>query len=291
MLAATKLKYTNYITLGFIFLLFFAIITLVGGFYFQSSAGIWFYVIVGIVLVAVQYFISPWMLDHFNHIHFATQQDSLYSLVNNEVKKAGLPNVRVGLDPSPIMNAYTYGRGKTSARIILTKGIMDKNLKGELNNDELKAIINHEIGHIKNNDMAVITLASLLPTVVSYIAFALVLSGDDNEQNSFGGYFFKWMIANFVSQIVYFVFNIPVLYLSRLREYGADSFSAKIMHSPQYLISALEKIHKSVSLPDAKKYMNPSLSSMYIDTKGVFELFSTHPNIEKRIKFLKEIKI
>ena len=258
MITSARLKYTNYITIGFIFLLFYAIISLVGMFYFQSSMGIWFYAIIGVVLVAVQYFVSPWMLDHFNHIVFAQESDSLYRKVNDEAKKAGLPPVRVGVDPSPVMNAYTYGRGQSTARVVLTKGMMQKNIDGKLSDDELTAIINHELGHIKNRDMTVITIASLLPMVVSYIAFALVLSSGDDNNNSFGAGIMKWMLANFVSQIVYFVFNIPVLYLSRLREYGADQFSAKAMHTPQHLISALEKIHNSVSMPDAKKYMNPS---------------------------------
>ncbi|RLG13315.1 MAG: hypothetical protein DRN66_04385 [Candidatus Nanohalarchaeota archaeon] len=291
MITSNRLKYTGYITVGFIFLLLYAIISLVGMFYFQSSANLWFYAIIGVVLVAVQYFVSPWMLDRFNHIKFADKGDSLYTLVNGEAKKSGLPPVRVGLDPSPVMNAYTYGRNQNTARVVLTKGMMQKNKDGELSSDELKAIINHELGHIKHRDMTVMTLASLLPVIVSYIAFALALNSGDNEGNSFGAGIMQWMLANFISQIVYFVFNIPVLYLSRLREYGADEFSARAMHSPQYLISALQKIHKSVSLPDAKKYMNPSMSSMYIDTKGVVELFSTHPDMEKRINYLKKLRI
>ncbi|MCK5476469.1 MAG: M48 family metalloprotease [Candidatus Aenigmarchaeota archaeon] len=291
MVTSTKLKYTNYITIGFIFLLFYAIISLVGMFYFQSSVSLWFYAIIGVILVIGQYFVSPWMLDRFNKIQFADKNDALYMQVNEEAKKAGLPPVRVGLDPSPVMNAYTYGRNQSTARVVLTKGLMQKNIDGNLSKDELNAIINHELGHIKNRDMTVITIASLLPMVVSYIAFALVLNSGDNDNNSFGSGIMQWMMANFVSQIIYFIFNLPVLYLSRLREYGADEFSARTMHSSGYLISALEKIHQSVSLPDAKKYMNPSMSSMYIDTKGAIELFSTHPNLEKRISFLKKLRV
>ena len=239
MVTSTKLKYTNYLTIGFIFLLFYAIISLVGMFYFQSSASLWFYAIIGVILVIGQYFVSPWMLDRFNKIQFADKNDALYMQVNEEAKKAGLPPVRVGLDPSPVMNAYTYGRNQSTARVVLTKGLIQKNIDGNLSKDELNAIINHELGHIKNRDMTVITIASLLPMVVSYIAFALVLNSGDNDNNSFGGSIMQWMMANFVSQIIYFIFNLPVLYLSRLREYGADEFSARTMHSSGYLISAL----------------------------------------------------
>ena len=205
-----KLQGTMYITMGLIFLVLYMVMGLFATALGYSGTGT--FVGFAVVMLAIQYFLSPILLDKTRGIQFLDKGHQIERMVNEEVQQAGLPDVRVGIDRGEYANAYTYGTKQSNARIVLTKGIIQR-----LNTDELKAVINHEIGHIKNRDMTLITIATLLPMVASYLVFALVM----RDREGIGG----WLIANMISTVTFFVFNIPVLYLSRLREYSADQFS------------------------------------------------------------------
>jgi len=264
-----KLRAMTGITTGLIFLILYAVMTFFGLALGYSGTGT--FLTMAVVMLLIQYFVSPMMLDRMNGIQFLEKGHQIEQLVNGEVKKAGLPEVRVGIDRNKFANAYTYGTSQSNARIVLTEGIVER-----LDAEELKGVINHEIGHINNRDMTVITIATLLPMAASYLVFALVM----RDEEGIGG----WFIANMISSAAFFVFNLPVLYLSRIREYGADQFSKEKMNSPEPLIGALEKIH--ATLGNAK--IDKSMSTLMIDSSSMIEIFSTHPNLEKRIASLRE---
>lgn len=264
-----KLRVMTGITTGLIFLILYAVVTFFGIALGYSGTGT--FLAMAVVMLVIQYFVSPMMLDRMNGIQFLEKGHQIERLVNEEVKKAGLPEVRVGIDQNKYANAYTYGTSQSNARMVLTEGIVER-----LDTEELRGVINHEIGHIKNRDMTTITIATLLPMVASYLAFALVMRDEEGISG--------WFIANAISGLVFFVFNLPVLYLSRIREYGADQFSKETLKTPEPLIGALEKIH--ATLGNAK--IDKSMSTLMIDSGSMIEIFSTHPNLEKRIAALRE---
>ncbi len=264
-----KLQATMYITMGLIFLILYMVMGLFATALGYSGIGV--FLLLAVAMLTIQYFVSPMLLDRMNGIQFLEKGHQIERMVNEEVKKAGLPDVKVGIDKNAYANAYTYGTKQSNARIVLTKGIIQR-----LNTDELKGVINHEIGHIKNRDMTLITIATLLPMVASYLVFALVM----RNNRGIGG----WLMANMISTATFFVFNIPVMYLSRLREYTADQFSKERMGSPEPLVGALQKIH--ATLGNAK--IDKNMSTLMIDSHSLIELFSTHPKMEKRIANLRK---
>jgi len=168
---------------------------------------------------------------------------------NIKVPKIGIIN-----DKNP--TAFTYGSASFNARIVLTDGLFEF-----LDEDELKAVIAHELGHIINKDFIIMTIATTLLQVLyfAYVIFAkyktrkTVALGKKGEKKS-GNYF---VVIGYVSYLFYWIGTYLLLYLSRLREYYADEFSAKKTGDPNLLSSALIKIAYGISIsPDTPKTAN-----------------------------------
>ncbi len=193
--------------------------------------------IVGIVILIVQFIISPWLMDlttkwlykaDFN----AEIPDYLKEFLNEVCTKNKIKYPRIGVinDGSP--NCYTYGRTKKDARIIITRGVFDL-----LKPEEVKAVIGHELGHVAHYDMLVMTVAQLIPIVFYAIYQACIDSASsDSDDNKYNG-----IIAG-VAYVLYIISQYIVLWLSRTREYYADSFSIDMTKNPNSLAEALVKI-------------------------------------------------
>jgi heat shock protein HtpX len=196
-----------------------------------------------------------------------------------------MPKVYIMQDPSP--NAFATGRNYNNAVVCATTGLLQI-----MNDNELEGVIAHELGHVKNYDMRVNTLAFALVGVISMIAdFFLRWSfwgGDDEDNNS--SLFIA--IAVFAAIIAPFAASLLQLAISRRREYLADATGALTTRYPEGLASALEKIEKTGS---ATRVQNTSTAHMFfanpLKSHSFLNLFSTHPPIEARIRALREMKL
>jgi heat shock protein HtpX len=209
----------------------------------------------------------------------------LHMLVENLALKMGLPKPKVAILQNDMPNAFATGRNYRNSVVAVTTGLMNR-----LNDQEIQAVIAHELSHIKHRDMFVITFASFVVSVLSYaiyIVLAMVMRGDDREGN-FGASMGAWIISMILSNTIGLILINTV---SRYREYGADRGAAYAMGSPDSLISALKKISSSRYPGDAARGLESAKALCISPTAaGFMELFSTHPRIEKRIAKLEQIK-
>src|SRR3989344_4067679 len=205
---------------------------------------------VGITLL--QFLIGPYAIRAFTNMKEmdAHQYKWIHDMVDDVVKKAGLkkkPRLYLVNDGTP--NAFAFGWGKNHAHIAVHTGLIEM-----LNKDEIKSVLAHEIGHVKHNDIVLITVASMVPVFVYYLIVAIgsiAMRSRDDDNNAFTGILI--FIGAYVAQ--FFTYLI-VLYLSRTREFYADAFGAAAT-SPKHMRTALAKIaygFPAISRTKAKKY-------------------------------------
>lgn len=176
-------------------------------------------------------------------------------------KKYNFPVPKLGLIPDKNPNAFTYGSGRWNSRIVITEGILEY-----LDENERMSVYAHELGHIKNRDFIIMSIASTILQLIYevYIINKRLASARSSGSKKEGGriIFVAFMV---VSYIFYWIGQYVVLYLSRIREYFADEFSAKETGDPNYLSSALIKIAYGILVnPDDVRLVN---STKYI---GIF---------------------
>ena len=189
---------------------------------------------IGITLL--QYLLAPYIIRAFTNMRELDEKEYawLHSMVDDLVKKAGLkkkPRLYLVNDGTP--NAFAFGYGKNHAYIALHTGLIEM-----LNKDEIKSVLAHEIGHVKHNDIVLITIASMVPVFVYYLIVAIgsIVARSRDEDNGLSGVFI--FIGAYIAQ--FFTYLI-VLYLSRVREYYADAFGAAAT-TPKDMRTALAKI-------------------------------------------------
>ena len=183
---------------------------------------------------------SPLNKDEFPWIEETTHEICL----KNKVK---IPKITIANTGMP--NAFVFGRTSKSATLTLTRGLLNT-----LTKDEVRAVIAHEIGHIKHNDMVVMTIISVIPTIAYFIALSTMFSRSRNQ----GGGAILIGIGAFA---VYFITNLLILYFSRLREFYADNFAGRQV-KPSILANALAKITYGLSI-EKQQAKNSTLRSFY----------------------------
>ena len=154
-------------------------------------------------------------------------------MVTELTQKAGVPKPKVGISQLSIPNAFAFGRTQGDGRVCVTQGILRL-----LSKDELKAVIGHEISHLKHRDMLVITLLSVIPLICYWVAWNFMWGGMVGRRGQ-GNY------AAFIglgAMLAYFISNLLVLAGSRIREYAADERSVRLGNAPHHLASALFKL-------------------------------------------------
>ena len=282
------------------------------------------YIVLGFVFLGIQYLIGPALVGWTMKIKWVSEKEApeLHQMVAELAESANLPKPRVGISRLAIPNAFAFGRIRRDGRICVTQGILKI-----LSRDELKAVLGHEIAHIKHRDMAVITLISVIPMIMYWIAFSMMFRGMLGGGGRQGGGSYAILIG-FGAFILYFITNMLVLYGSRIREYYADQGSVKLGNMPHDLATALYKLAygdaryrnseelKRVEGVKAFFVNDPSrawgeineLKQVDRDMSGtidydelmelrqktvklrtgdkMMELFTTHPNMLKRIKHL-----
>ena len=240
-----------------------------------------FGIVASLIVLFLQFFISPWITDfvmkHFYHANFdCSLPDELNSFVNKVCEENGLVSPRVGYIDDGAPNAFTYGRTKKDARIVITRGILEL-----LTVDEAKAVLGHELGHIAHMDMFFMTVAQAVPLILYFVFKTLCdtdnKSSDNNKSNSYSA------IIGIVAYIMYIISQYIILWLSRTREYYADEFSCEVTGNPNVLASALVKIGFGLtSIKDSKeKHSVSNVGALGIfDSKASKSLIvSTNRNI------------
>jgi heat shock protein HtpX len=247
--------------------------------------------IVAAVMLGIQYFFSDKMVLASTRAKIVSPEEApeLHQLVDKLSAEAGIPKPRVAIVPTDVPNAFATGRSLHHSVIAATSGLLQR-----LNAEEVEAVLAHELSHVRNRDVAVITLASFLATVASFIMNSAMygsMAGGGNRQQRGPG-----MILVFVvSAVVYFIGMLLVRLLSRYREYAADRGSAIITGHPSHLISALLKISGVMDrVPKrdlrAQEGMNQFFIVPQLTGRSLMELFATHPPIEKRIRMLERME-
>jgi heat shock protein HtpX len=276
------------------FLLFFFLLLLWGLAYLISKAtgnpGILFFIgIFSIGYSIISYFGGAKMALAVNRAKEIQKKDDprLWRTVENLAITDGLPMPKVYIMDDPSPNAFATGRNYNSAVVCATTGLLQV-----MDDNELEGVIAHELGHVKNYDMRVNTLAFALVGVVSLIAdFFLRWSffgGRDRDSNNG-----LLAMAAFAAAIIApLAASLLQLAISRRREYLADATGALTTRYPEGLADALEKIEKTGSVT---RVQNTSTAHMFfanpLKGQGFLGLFSTHPPIEARIKALREMKL
>jgi len=253
------------------------------------------------------------------------EEPELHRMVSELAQEAHLPKPKVGISQLSIPNAFAFGRTQKDGRVCVTKGIL-----GLLNKEELKAVLGHELSHIKHRDMAIITLISVIPLIMYWIAYSMMWGGAYGGRRQGGNYA---ALIGFGAFILYFITNLLVLYGSRIREYYADLGSVRLGNMPHHLATALYKLVYGnarqrnsaemrrvegvkaffVNDPSRAWYEIRELSQIDRDMSGtidydelmelrqkqvrlgashkLLELFTTHPNMLKRIKHLSTLAV
>ncbi|ALK06206.1 Heat shock protein. Metallo peptidase. MEROPS family M48B [Methanosarcina thermophila] len=241
--------------------------------------------------MAIQYFYSDKLVLMSSGARVVSESEApqLHGMITRLCAIADLPKPQVAIVRSQIPNAFATGRNRNKAVVAVTTGIMDK-----LSPAELEAVLAHELSHIKNRDMAVMTIASFISTLAFYFMRYSIyfggMGGGDRRRDG-GGIILIWL----VSIAVWIVSFLLIRALSRYREYAADRGSAIITGQPSVLASALMKISgimERIPSQDLRSVegMNAFFTVPAISGSSIMDIFSTHPSVEKRIARLEKMQ-
>jgi heat shock protein HtpX len=281
--------------------------------------------VLALIFLGIQFLISPSIVAWSTRLQYL--QPGQYPWLENTVKElagaSGVAMPRLAIVPNPTPNAFVFGNSSSTMTLAVHEGLLK-----QLNEDEVRGVIAHELGHVKHRDSIVMTVLSAIPLLAYMIARSTMYMGvGSRDRDKSAGYM---ALAGVVAMVVYFVAQLLVLRLSRLREHFADVYSGYLTGSPRSLESALTKITYGLSLrPEgshgvrALYIADPALAKSEVqgiidrraeydlDHDGVLderelqlamekeakstwsglnEAFSTHPPTYKRILLLRQIE-
>jgi heat shock protein HtpX len=219
------------------------------------------------------------------------QAPQLHALVRRLAQRAGLPMPKVYIIPTDTPNAFATGRNPQHAAVAATEGILRI-----LSPDELEGVMAHELGHVRNRDILISTIAATMAGAIMMLArmaqFAAMFGGARNrdDEEGGGGGIVGMILLAILAPLAAMLIQMAI---SRAREYLADATGAQISRKPWALADALEKLERgATALPmDA----NPSTAHMFIVNplrgSSLLNLFSTHPPVEQRVARLRAMRI
>jgi heat shock protein HtpX len=260
---------------------------LIGVLFAAGASGITI-LIVGVGLLGLQFFTSDKLALRAMGAHEVSPQEApqLHALIERLCVQADLAKPRIYIMNTSMPNAFAMGRSRKAAAVCATTGILEL-----LSPAELEGVMAHELTHIINRDVMVMTLASFFASLASLIVqFGFFFGGSDDDDDGP-----SVMVIILVSLAVYIVSFFLMQALSRYREFAADRGAAVITGRPSALSSALLKISGTMQrIPQTDLRAHAEMNAFYIfpatAKNSIYNLFSTHPPIEKRIAALSRLE-
>jgi heat shock protein HtpX len=218
------------------------------------------------------------------------QAPELHAMIERLCAMADLPKPRVAVIDTEVPNAFATGRSPKHAAVAVTRGLWQR-----LEPQEIEGVLAHELSHIANRDVLIMTVASFFAMLAGLLTrfgiYGGMFGGGRGRDNNAVP---VWLIVLLVSVVTYFLSQILILAISRYREYAADRGSALITGAPEHLMSALQKIASDMfRIPQRDLREVESMNAFFIipaSVKGsMSQLFMTHPPLEKRLAALSEI--
>jgi heat shock protein HtpX len=287
-----------------------------------SWAGVFDILTLGVLVVVfniIQWLIAPYMVDAIYRVKALPESENpqLHQTVSDLSRKSGISKPKLMIAQIPLPNAFAYGSPLTGSRIAVTQGLLKS-----LDEGEVEAVVGHELGHLKHKDVQVMMAISFLPALFTYMGYTFMFSQGRRNEGSNGALLGIGFIA------FAWVLNMFTLYLSRIREYYADRHSAAVVdNGSQKLSTGLAKIvntTRAISKPQPRQKQSVTafkalfiadpdratadsaaintmqassssnlvqeiLSKKLTSADRIAEIFSTHPNIIKRLRALQEI--
>jgi len=212
------------------FAILYGVIVAIGT--YTGAGNAYTYIVMAFVVVGLQYWFGPALVGLMMRVRYVGEDEEpeLHRMVADLATKAGIPKPRVGISEVSIPNAFAFGRSRGDGRVCITRGIQRL-----LNGNELRAVLGHEMSHLKNRDMMIITFLSVIPLICYWAAWSLMFRRSRRDDNGAA-------LIGLGAFAMYFISNLLVLYGSRIREYYADEGSVKLGNEPQYLATALYKL-------------------------------------------------
>ncbi len=282
--------------------------------------------ILALIFMLIQYAISPYIVAASTGLKYLSRGENpwLEGTVSKLATAAGVRQPRLAIVPDPTPNAFVFGNSSNNMTLAVNQGLLS-----QLNEEEIQGVVGHELGHIRHKDSIVMTFLSAIPLiayVIARMAFSVRVGGRKGERDG-AAYI---ILAGIIALAVYFIAQLLVMRLSRLREHFADAFSAYLTGSPRSLESGLTRITYGLSLSPKEPHgaralfiADPALAKQEVqdilrqkskydlDQNGVLdehelqlamqqeahsrwtsvnEAFSTHPPTYKRILLLRQIE-
>lgn len=266
----------------------FTVIGWLVGTYFIGDPLVGLILFIGIAAAinAVSYFFSSKIVLWSYRAKIVTEAESprLYRTVKSIADRSGLPMPKIAIIPTTMPNAFATGRNPKNATVAATEGIMRL-----LDDNELQGVLAHEMAHVKDRDILVMSIAATVAGAISFAArwafYGALFGGGNNRDN--GGFVIMLVVA-ITAPIAAMMVQLAI---SRSREYKADYEGAKLIGRPLYLASALRKLEAGVKR-DPLRFGNPASSGLWIvnpfAANGLVRLFSTHPPMDERIRRLEQ---
>ena len=264
---------------------------IIGGGAIAGERGLTYGLVMAVAMGFFSYFFSEKMAlmsaraQRVSEIEYPEIYARLAPVVGALAQRLAIPMPRLWVTPELSPNAFATGRNPRHASVAVTSGILQL-----MNNDELAAVLAHELGHVKNRDILISSVAATLASAITYIARMAMWSGggrregERRDRSPVGG-----LLMIFLAPLAALLIRMAI---SRTREFSADATSARTIGTAEPMIKALEKLDsvgRQIPLQ-----ASPSMSHMFImqpfSGSALSKLFSTHPSTEKRIATLRAMK-
>ncbi|HEX7392218.1 MAG TPA: zinc metalloprotease HtpX [Thermoplasmata archaeon] len=268
-------------------ILLFMFIGYVIGYFFMADPlyGMFFFLGLAALMNLIAYFFSSSIVLRSYRAKIVTQNEAprLHKVVSSICLKSDLPMPRMAIVPSQTPNAFATGRNKKNAVVAVTEGILTL-----LDDDELEGVLAHEMAHVRNRDILVMSAAATIAGAIGFAAssarWSLFLGNSRNNGNA--------LILLLVAITVPIAALLVQLAISRNREYEADYEGATMIQRPLSLARALQKLEQA-NRNNPMRRGNPASASLFIVNPfrgaGVISLFMTHPPIESRVRRLRAL--
>ena len=272
----------SFIILGILYVLFLSVLHYLGIGYIPLA-------IIASAMILAQWYFSDKIVLWTSGAKIVSKNDypKLHEIIERLASKNGIPKPKVAVVNTQVPNAFATGKSPKSSLVAVTSGILNL-----LDDDELEAVIGHELTHVRSRDILVLTLASVFSTVAWYLAQFGFFGGIQSRNRDSAGTTIIVIVVAIVTWIVSFLI---IRAISRYREYAADRGGAEMTGDPDKLADALLKISGRMNkIPPREIEQVQKLNAFFIipalSGSSIANLFSTHPPIEKRVQRLREMR-